>query len=58
MSDSQEKINALVECMDHLSDALYSFQDIDEEDEHLTEIHWEIKDAQSTVEKYIRELSK
>ncbi len=58
MNNNQEKIDALVESMDHLADALYSFQDIDEDDERLTEIHWEIKDAQSTIEKYIRELSK
>jgi xylose isomerase len=58
MNNNQEKIDALVECMDHLSNALYSFQDIDEEAQRLTETHWEIKDAQSTIEKYIRELSK
>lgn len=58
MNNNQEKIDALVESMDHLSDAFYSFQDIDKDDERLTQIHWEIKNAKSTIEKYIRELSK
>lgn len=36
MNNNQEKIDALVESMDHLSDAFYSFQDIDKDDERLT----------------------
>jgi hypothetical protein len=58
MNNNQEKIDALVECSNYLSDALYSFQDIDEDDERITEVHWEIKDAQYKIEKYIMELSK
>lgn len=31
-------------------------KDIDDEDEKVTEIHWEIKDVISSIDKYLKEL--
>lgn len=55
---SQQKIDAIVECSDQLDWALNSLDDIDEEDDKITEIHWEIKDVISTIDKYLKELTK
>lgn len=56
MTDRQEKVDILVNTYDSLSDALSTLSDDDSDDEVLTEIHWAIKDAQATIDKYLEEL--
>jgi hypothetical protein len=53
---NNEKIDALIECSDNLLDALNAIEMIDDEDDKLTEIYWEIKDCMSTIDKYLKEL--
>jgi len=53
-----EKTVALIECHERLENALNEVTDIDTEDEKLTAIWWEIKDAMDSVDKYIKELNK
>ncbi len=53
-----EKSCALIECYKQLENALNQITDIDSEDEKLTTIWWEIKDAIDSVNGYIKELNK
>ena len=53
-----EKSCALIECYEQLENALNEITDIDGEDEKLTAIWWEIKDAINSVNDYIKELNK
>lgn len=53
-----EKTVALIECYEHLEQALNETLDIDLDDERITAIQWEIKDAIQTANKYIKELNK
>lgn len=53
-----EKSCALIECYEHLENALNEITDINSEDEKLTAIWWEIKDSIDSVNKYIKELNK
>ena len=53
-----EKSCALIECYEHLEIALNEITDIDNDDEKLTAIWWELKDAIDSVNAYIKELNK
>lgn len=55
---SIEKTVALIECADLLETALNEITDIENDDEILTAIWWEIKDTTDSVNAYIKELSK
>lgn len=52
------KYLALIECADLLETALNEITDIENDDEMLTAIWWEIKDSIDSVDKYIKELNK
>lgn len=55
---SIEKTVALIECYEHLENALNETLDIDLDDERITTIQWEIKDVIESVNKYIKEMNK
>jgi len=50
------KYTALVECADLLETALNEITDIENDDEMLTAIWWELKDTIDAVKNYIEEL--
>lgn len=52
------KYVALVECADLLETALNEITDIENDDEMLTAIWWELKDTIDSVNAYIKELNK
>lgn len=52
------KYVALVECVDLLETALNEITDIENDDEMLTAIWWELKDTIDSVNAYIKELNK
>lgn len=53
-----EKSKALIECSESLETALNEITDIDEEDDVITRLWWEIKDTKECVDSYIKELNK
>ncbi len=53
-----EKSCALIECYEHLENALNEITDIEKDDEMLTAIWWELKDTIDSVNAYIKELNK
>lgn len=52
------KYVALVECADLLETALNEITDIENDDEILTTIWWELKETIDSVNAYIKELDK
>lgn len=50
------KYVALIECVDLLETALNEITDIENDDEMLTAIWWELKDTIDSVKNYIEEL--
>ncbi len=53
-----EKSCALIECYEHLENALNEITDLENDDEMLTAIWWELKDTIDSVNAYIKELNK
>lgn len=56
--NTHEKSKALIECSEALENALNEITDIDQEDEDITRLWWEIKDTKESVDSYIKELNK
>jgi len=55
---SIEKTVALIECYEHLENALNETLDIDLDDERITGIQLEIKSVIESVNKHIKEMNK
>lgn len=53
-----EKTVGLIECYGQLENALNELTDLDDEDENLTAIWWQIKDTIDSVNKYLKEITK
>ncbi len=57
-NSKQDKIDSLTEVQSLLDDCFSHLMWLDEDDQNLTSIYWEIKDAKDTVDKYLKELNK
>ncbi len=55
---NKDKIDSLTEVQSLLDDCFNLLMWLDEDDQTLTSIYWEIKDAKNTVDKYLKELNK
>ncbi len=55
---NKDKIDSLAEVQALLDDCFSHLMWLDEDDQNLTSIYWEIKDAKDTVDKYLKELNK